>query len=270
MRVLPEIPRLRALENQAVELPVSVSSAASSASPRSGSSRVHPYHPVGEAIEGSSFEIAPSTATRAASASGHDESVEATPIRRHNSSPVVLEGPQQVMSPNLVARMASGSTQAPGEPDLDPAAARAILQSWSEVQNVIEDGTVARTVTQCAKTWPLADQTAFDNIEAALQVLKQACEYLHQGLTQVNSTVDQKVDTGKAQEAVSEIAGQIWAMKSGMANGANRHQELSTKIDRMIERIASARGRIDAVGAQLDREGAAQLSAIVDLRESNG
>ena len=90
-----ELPRLRALENQAVEMPVSVSSAASSTSPRSGSSRVHPYHPVGEAVEGSSFEVVPSIATRAASASMYDESIEATPIQRSNSAPVVLQDPKQ-------------------------------------------------------------------------------------------------------------------------------------------------------------------------------
>ena len=70
---LPELPRLRALENQAVEMPVSVSSAASSTSPKSRSSRVHPYNPVGEAAEGSSFEVVPTIATRAASASGQYE-----------------------------------------------------------------------------------------------------------------------------------------------------------------------------------------------------
>ena len=45
-----ELPRLRALEARAAAIPIS-SSAASSASPRGGSSRVHPY-PVGEAIVG--------------------------------------------------------------------------------------------------------------------------------------------------------------------------------------------------------------------------
>ena len=93
---LPELPRLRVLENQAVEMPVSVSSAASSASPRSGSSRVHPYNPVGEAVEGSSFEVVPSIATRAPSISGRDESMDMTPIRRSNSSPVIQHDPSQL------------------------------------------------------------------------------------------------------------------------------------------------------------------------------
>ena len=84
------------------------------------------------------------------------------------------------MSPNLVAGMASGSTQAPREHDIDPMTAKAILQQWSEVKS--EDGSVAKTYTQCAQIWPLADQAAFENIEAAIQILRQACDFLHQGL----------------------------------------------------------------------------------------
>ena len=57
----PELPRLRALEAQAAAIPIS-SSAASSTSPRSGSSRVNPY-PVGEAMESSPFELVPKLPT---------------------------------------------------------------------------------------------------------------------------------------------------------------------------------------------------------------
>ena len=80
-----ELPRLRALEAHAAAVPIS-SSAASSVSPRSGSSRVHPY-PVGEALEGSSFEVVPSTATQAARREDLEESMEVTPIRDTQSNP---------------------------------------------------------------------------------------------------------------------------------------------------------------------------------------
>ena len=79
----PELPRLRALEAQAASSPIS-SSAASSTSPRSGSSRVHPY-PVGEAAEGSSFELVPSVATQAAQSWEQGE-MEITPIRDADTS----------------------------------------------------------------------------------------------------------------------------------------------------------------------------------------
>ena len=75
---VPAVPQLRALEAQAAAIPIS-SSAASSASPRSGSSRVHPY-PVGEAFEGSPFELVPSMATQAAQSSVQGGSMESTPV----------------------------------------------------------------------------------------------------------------------------------------------------------------------------------------------
>ena len=79
----PEIPRLRALEAQAAAIPIS-SSAASSTSPRSGSSRVNPY-PVGEATEGSPFELVPSAATQATHSWEQGGSLDLTPIRDDTS-----------------------------------------------------------------------------------------------------------------------------------------------------------------------------------------
>ena len=79
----PEIPRLRALEAQAAAIPIS-SSAASSTSPRSGSSRVNPY-PVGEATESSPFEIVPSVATQATHSWEQGGSLDLTPIRDDTS-----------------------------------------------------------------------------------------------------------------------------------------------------------------------------------------
>ena len=88
---LPALPQLRALEAQAASIPIS-SSAASSASPRSGSSRVHPY-PVGEAVEGSSFELVPSMATRATQSRDQEESMEITPVREISVSPLTPPKP---------------------------------------------------------------------------------------------------------------------------------------------------------------------------------
>ena len=78
-----EVPRLRALEAHAAAIPIS-SSAASSTSPRSGSSRVNPY-PVGEAIESSPFELVPSVATQATQSWEQGGSLELTPIRDDTS-----------------------------------------------------------------------------------------------------------------------------------------------------------------------------------------
>ena len=98
----PELPRLRALEAQAASIPIS-SSAASSTSPRSGSSRVHPY-PVGEAADGSSFELVPSVATRAAQSWEQGESMEVTPIREAEASPITPPKPIHKLGNESCAR----------------------------------------------------------------------------------------------------------------------------------------------------------------------
>ena len=229
----PELPRLRAIEAQAASIPIS-SSAASSTSPRSGSSRVHPY-PVGEAA-----------------------------IREADTSPITPPKPIQVMSPNLGQGLASGSTQdGVVETELDPAMARAILQSWSETKG--EDGTVQRTYTQCAQEWPLSDSEAFENIETALNILKRACEYLHDGMMQMGGVVGQKANIPSVEAAVRTLAGHIQEVRSGVQSTVNRQTDLSSRVDRMSERLQAARDRMEMVTTQLDqgnRENAAQTDAL--------
>ena len=261
----PEIPRLRALEAQAAAIPIS-SSAASSTSPRSGSSRVNPY-PVGEAIESSPFEIVPSVATQATQSWEQGGSLNLTPIRDDASPTTPSNQPIQVMSPNLGQGLASGSTQVEeGEVELDPAMARAILQSWTETR--AEDGSVQRTYTQCAREWPLSGMEAFENIEAALSVLKRACEYLHEGMIQMGRTVEQKANIPSVEAAVRELAHHTQEVRNGVQRTVTRQTELSNRLDGMTEHLQAARGRIEALSAQLDQGGREQMAFVVDYRQS--
>ena len=260
----PELPRLRALEAQAAAIPIS-SSAASSTSPRSGSSRVNPY-PVGEATESSPFEIVPSVATQATHSWEQGGSLEVTPIR-DDASPITPSKPIQVMSPNLGQGLASGSTQAEeGEVEMDTAMARAILQSWSEIR--AEDGSVQRTYTQCAREWPLSETEAFENIEAALNVLKRACEYLHEGMMQMGRTVDQKANIPSVEAAVRELAHHTQEVRNGVQRTVTRQTELSNRLDSMSEHIQAARGRMEALSAQLDQGGREHMALTVEYRQS--
>ena len=81
-------------------------------------------------------------------------------------------------------------------------------------------------------------------------MLRQACEYLHHGLTQVGAAVEQKVGTGKVQSAVQELAEQIQVVRIGMTEGVSRHNALSTRLDRTMEKISTAHGRLESVSAQ--------------------
>ena len=215
-------------------------SAASSTSPRSGSSRVNPY-PVGEATESSPFEIVPSVATQATHSWEQGGSLDLAPIRDDTSPTTPSNQPTQVMSPNLGQGLASGSNQAEeGEAEMDTAMARAILQSWSETR--AEDGSVQRTYTQCAREWPLLGMEAFENIEGALNVLKRACEYLHEGMMQMGRTVEQKANIPSVEAAVRELAQHTEEVRNGVQRTVTRQTDLSNRLDSMSEHLQAARG----------------------------
>ena len=128
----------------------------------------------------SSFEFVPSLDNRATSANGFNESI-VTPIPRSSSSPSILKNPPQVVSPNLLAGSASTDPPPLKEPETEASAVQAILQQWAEVKT--EYGTVERRYTQCAQTWPLASNVKLENMESAIQLLRQACDYLYNGMT---------------------------------------------------------------------------------------
>ena len=258
-----EVPRLRALEAQAAAIPIS-SSAASSTSPRSGSSRVNPY-PVGEAIESSPFELVPSVATQATQSWEQEGSLESTPIRDDTCPITPSNKPTQVMSPNLGQGLATGSNR-DEEAEMDPATARAILQSWSETR--AEDGTVQRTYTQCAREWPLLGMEAFENIEAALNVLKRACEYLHEGMMQMGRTVEQKANIPSVEAAVRELAHHTQEVRNGVQRTVTRQTELSNRLDSMTEHLQAARGRMETLSAQMDHGDREHMALVVEYRQS--
>ena len=92
---VPEPPSLRVLHPDPADVPISEGSLIPIASPRSGSVRMHPYTPLGEAVGNSSFEFVPSVTNRAASEVGLNESMEVTPIPRSSFSPSILHNLQQ-------------------------------------------------------------------------------------------------------------------------------------------------------------------------------
>ena len=149
---------------------------------------------------------------------------------------------------------------------MDTAMARAILQSWSETR--AEDGTVQRTYTQCAREWPLSETEAFENIEAALNVLKRACEYLHEGMMQMGKTVDQKANIPSVEAAVRELAHHTQEVRNGVQRTVTRQTELSNRLDSMTEHIQEARGRMEALSAQIDQGGREHMALTVEYRHS--
>ena len=204
-------------------------------SPTSGIQRAHPYTPVGGAVGSSSFEVVPSVRDRAASDRGLNESMETVPITRANSSPSIIQDPSQVMSPNLVAGSASSAAPTGSGMDTD-AGVQAILQQWQEVKT--EQGTVERTYTQCAQSWPLASHVKLEGIESAIHILRQACDYLHEGMVKLSSVTDQKCDTGKVQQVTAELMATLQQLQTRCMEGSQRTEAVTSRVDEMAGEAA--------------------------------
>ena len=261
---IPEVPRLRTLSRDPAEIAISEGSIVPAASPISGANRAHPYTPVGNAVGSSSFEMVPSAVDRAASERGLSDSMETVPILRSNSSPSIIQNPSQVLSPNLVAGSASNVT--PSGSGMETAAGvQAILQQWQEVKT--EHGTVARTFTQCAQAWPLASNVKLDGMESAIHILRQACNYLHEGMTRLSSITDQKCDTEKVQQAIAEVMVTLQQLQAMCGEGLRRSETIASRV--VSGEAVNIRSRLEGLERRVGMEGQQHESVLRELRASH-
>ena len=214
----------------------------------------------------SSFEMVPSARARAASDRGYDESTETIPIVRASSSPSIIQVPTQVMSPNLVAGSAS-SAQPLGSGTDTEAGVQAILQQWQEVKT--EQGTVERTYTQCAQTWPLASHVKLESMESAIHILRQACDYLHEGMTKLGSLTEQKCDAGMVHQVVSELLTNLHQLQSDCAEGSRKTEQVMARINEIVGELANARKRIEGLERRIGIESQQQEAEMRELRAAH-
>ena len=260
---LPGPPRLRTLVTDAAEIPISEGSLVPVSTPTSGVQRAHPYTPVGNAVGSSSFEMVPPVRARAASDRGFDDSAETIPITRANSSPSIIQVPTQVMSPNLVAGSASNANPVGSSADTD-AGVQAILQQWQEVKT--EHGTVERTYTQCAQAWPLANHVKLEGMESAIHILRQACDYLHEGMMKLGSLTDQKCDTGMVHQVMSELMTTLQQLQSECADGSRKIEQVTARVNEIAGESVNARKRLEGLERRIGIEGQQQEAEMRELR----
>ena len=260
---IPGPPRLRTLVTDAAEVPISEGSLVPASTPTSGPQRAHPYTPVGDAVGSSSFEMVPPVRARAASDRGFDDSTETIPIARANSSPSIIQVPTQVMSPNLVAGSASNAHPVGSGTDTD-AGVQAILQQWQEVKT--EHGTVERTYTHCAQTWPLASHVKLESMESAIHILRQACDYLHEGMTKLGSLTEQKCDAGMVHQVVSELMTNLQQLQSECAEGSRKVEQVMSRVNEIVGELVNARKRIEGLERRIGIESQQHDSEMRELR----
>ena len=165
------------------------------------------------------------------------------------------------MSPNLVAGSASNANPVGSGTDTD-AGVQAILQQWQEVKT--EQGTVERTYTQCAQTWPLASHVKLEGMESAIHILRQACDYLHEGMVKLGSMTDQKCDTGMVHQVVSELMTTLQQLQTRCAEGSHKIEQVTSRVNEIAGESVNARKRLEGLERRVGIEGQQHE---VDMRE---
>ena len=133
------------------------------------------------------------------------------------------------------------------------AGVQAILQQWSEVRD--EQGTVERTYTQCAQSWPLASHVELEGIESAIGILRQACDYLHDGMVRLSSVTDQKCDTGKVQQVTAELMAMLQEVQTRCTEGSQRTETVASRVNEMAGEAVNIRNRLEGLERRVGMEG---------------
>ena len=80
--------------------------------------------------------------------------------------------------------------------------------------------------------------------------------------------VDQKANILSVEAAVRELAHHTQEVRNGVQRTVTRQTELTNRLDSMSEHIQAARGRIEALSAQLDQGGREHMALTVEYRQS--
>ena len=167
------------------------------------------------------------------------------------------------MSPNLVAGSASNTTLIGSGADTD-AGVQAILQQWQEVKT--EQGTVERTYTQCAQKWPLASHVKLEGMESAIHILRQACDYLHEGMVKLGSITDQKCDTGMVHQVVAELMATLQQLQTRCTEGSQKTDQVTSRVNEMVGESVNARKRLEGLERRVGIEGQQHEAEVRELR----
>ena len=170
------------------------------------------------------------------------------------------------MSPNLVAGSASNATPLGSGADTD-AGLQAILQQWQEVKT--EQGTVERTYTQCAQTWPLASHVKLEGIESAIHILRQACDYLHEGMMKLGSVTDQKCDTAGVHQVVAELMSTLQQLQARCTEGSQKADLATSRMEEMAGEAANTRKRLEGLERRVGIEGQQHEVEMQELRSGH-
>ena len=91
-------------------------------------------------------------------------------------------------------------------------------------------------------------------MESAIQLLRQACDYLYNGMTHMGSVVDQKRNTEKVQQVVGEVIAQLQKMQATFEEKSKRVETISTCLDELSGESMNVCNRLDGMEGRLGLE----------------
>ena len=106
-------------------------------------------------------------------------------------------------------------------------------------------------------------------MESAIHILRQACDYLHEGMTRLSSITDQKCDTEKVQQAIAEVMVTLQQLQAMCGEGSRRSETIASRVDELSGEAVNIRGRLEGLERRVGMEGQQHESVLRELRASH-
>ena len=129
-------------------------------------------------------------------------------------------------------------------------------------------GTVERTYTQCEQTWPLGIGVKLESIESATLILRQACDYLYNGMTQLSSITGGKCDTERVQQVIADLMTQLQRLQATISESSQGVASVTSRVDELSGDAKNARSRLEGLERRVGMEGQQDELVLRELRAS--
>ena len=106
-----------------------------------------------------------------------------------------------------------------------------------------------------------------ENMESAIHLLRQACDYSHNAMARMGSVTDQKCDTEKVHQVVSEVMMQFQKLQVTIDERSRRIEDIASRMDELSGGSVNVRSMLEGLERRVGMEGQQHDSNIRDLRQ---
>ena len=103
-------------------------------------------------------------------------------------------------------------------------------------------------------------------MESSIHILRQACDYLHEGMIKLGSLTDQKCDTGMVHQVMSELMTTIQKLQPECAGGMRKIEQETARVNEIVGELVNARKRLEGLERRIGIESQQQEVEMRELR----